>query len=79
MKAISIDSEYMEQIAFGEKTEEYRSWPTKYRGDILICRTVDPDNNYPGLCGTLAELYDCVRRADGGYAFELEDQGNKAV
>jgi hypothetical protein len=73
MKAISLYPEYCDAVFDGKKTEEYRAWPTKYRGDILICRTVDPDNNYPGLCGTLAELYDCVRRNDGGYAFLLRN------
>jgi hypothetical protein len=71
MKAISIDSEYIEQIMFGEKTEEYRSWPTKYRGDILLCTT--KEGYYPGFAAVVVNLTDCVKCDDGGYAFKLEN------
>ena len=39
MKALSIRSDYAADIMNGTKTEEYRSWSTKYRGDLLICNT----------------------------------------
>ena len=37
MKAISIHAPWGAQIMAGWKTEEYRSWQTDYRGDLLIC------------------------------------------
>ncbi len=40
MKALSIHAQYATQIAANAKTIEARSWPTNYKGDILICSTV---------------------------------------
>jgi hypothetical protein len=74
MKAISIHPEYCDMIDSGEKDEEYRSWPTKYRGLILIVSTAMKD--FPGFCNMVADLYDCVPMADGGYAFKLQDIHN---
>lgn len=42
MKAISINNPYATQIMQGSKTIEYRSWDTKYRGDLLICSSANP-------------------------------------
>ena len=39
MKALSIRPDYVFDIISGEKTIEYRSWQTDYRGDLLICAT----------------------------------------
>ena len=39
MKALSIHPFYVDQILSGEKTIEYRTWFTHYRGDLLICAT----------------------------------------
>lgn len=36
MKAISIKQPYAQWIMDGHKTLEVRSWPTTYRGDLLI-------------------------------------------
>jgi len=36
MKAISIRQQYAYLIMNGEKTVENRSWPTKYRGSMVI-------------------------------------------
>lgn len=71
MKAISIKPEYVEEIIFGEKLEEYRTWPTNYRGDILICTTAV--GYYPGIAACIVEITDCVKTNDGGYAFKLEN------
>ena len=46
MKALSIMPYYASCIASGEKVEEYRSWKTDHRGDLLICassRNEGPD------------------------------------
>ena len=37
MKALSIYPEPVMDIFMGEKTIEYRTWQTDYRGDLLIC------------------------------------------
>lgn len=42
MKAISIKNPYATQIMQGSMTIEYRSWDTKYRGDLLICSSANP-------------------------------------
>lgn len=39
MKALSIHPEYAMEIFNGTKTEEYRTWRTNYRGDLLICNS----------------------------------------
>jgi hypothetical protein len=46
MKAISIKQPWAELIARGEKSIETRTWETSYRGDLLICASKIPDNNY---------------------------------
>ena len=63
LKALSIKQPYVDQIILGEKTVEYRTWNTKYRGDILICSTAKPLNqglykNGFALC--VVELYKIV-------------------
>jgi ASCH domain len=37
MKALSVRPPWAKQIASGEKAIEFRSWPTSYRGELLIC------------------------------------------
>lgn len=37
MKALSIYPEPVMEIFMGDKTIEYRTWQTDYRGDLLIC------------------------------------------
>ncbi len=43
MKAISIKQPWAWAIAAGFKTIETRTWPTNYRGDILIVSSKHPD------------------------------------
>ena len=70
MKAISIDPEYVLEIANGTKNEEYRKWSTSYRGDIIIC-TLATSSTY-GFADLIAEIYDCEKQ-DGIYAFKLRN------
>lgn len=35
--ALSVRQPFAEKIASGKKRVEYRSWPTKHRGPLLIC------------------------------------------
>lgn len=37
MKALSVKQPWASYIVSGRKTVECRSWPTKYRGELLIC------------------------------------------
>ena len=41
MKCLSVHSDFAYKILVGEKTEEYRSWKTPHRGDLLICASSD--------------------------------------
>ena len=67
MKALSIMPYYASCIASGEKVEEYRSWKTDYRGDLLICassRNEGPDLvRGHALC--VVELFDIAVRGRG--------------
>ena len=59
---------YARQIVTGQKTEEYRSRPTKIRGRIGIIESGS---------GTIigdAELYDCTER-DGGWEYAWHLRG----
>ncbi len=42
MKAISLHQPWASWITEGEKTIETRTWPTNYRGDLLIVSTRKP-------------------------------------
>lgn len=42
MKALSIKPFYATVILMGQKTVEWRSWKTDYRGDLLICASSSP-------------------------------------
>lgn len=59
MKAISIKQPYANQIASGQKTIEVRSWPTRHRGDILICVSARPNIEPCGVALCVANLIDC--------------------
>lgn len=45
--ALSIRQPYPEEIARGDKTHEYRSWQTDYRGPLLVISGLRPDPDYP--------------------------------
>lgn len=57
MKALSIRADYVFDILVGDKTQEFRSWQTAYRGKLLLCTTVKKipgyrtRNLYGGPCG----------------------------
>jgi hypothetical protein len=61
MKAISVKQPWASMIADGEKTIETRTWPTSYRGDILIVSSKKPkiDNLPVGQALCIAEIFDC--------------------
>lgn len=77
MKAISIKQPWANQIIFGNKKIEYRSWPTKYRGDVLICSSKKSE---PGACASalighaigIVEIVDCTGNHEDGFEWHLE-------
>ncbi|MBD7895428.1 ASCH domain-containing protein [Limosilactobacillus sp. Sa3CUN2] len=75
MKALSIRSDYAAEIMHGTKTEEYRTWSTKYRGDLLICNTAKKIRGFvPGYALCVAKIIDVEQREDDNgryYAWKI--------
>ena len=68
MKALSIGAFYATAIATNFKTIETRSWPTSYRGEILICSTASKqglshlkDSLIFGHALAIATIKDCQK------------------
>lgn len=74
MRAISVKQPYVAQILSGEKREEYRSWPTKHRGDLLIVSCARPrfDHLPCGQALAIVSVVDC-RKTETGYAWTLDN------
>lgn len=59
MKALSVHGNYVMDMIAGKKKIEYRTWPTKYRGPVLMCSTVRKiAGAAPGYALCVANLYD---------------------
>lgn len=59
MKALSIHDPHVTRIVTGQKTIETRTWPTKHRGDLLICATMKATTSPAGHAVAIATLHDC--------------------
>lgn len=59
MKVLSIHPEYGMEILNGTKTEEYRAWTTKYRGNLLIYNSAKKTH------GAVASHALCVAKITG--------------
>jgi hypothetical protein len=57
-KAISLKQPWASLVATGKKTIETRTWPTKYRGDLVICSSQNPKIAPFGKALCIVELYD---------------------
>lgn len=57
-KALSVNEPYAGEIRDGIKTIELRNQKTKYRGDLLICSTVNKKTKEPGQTLAFVELYE---------------------
>lgn len=68
MKALSIKPQWAHLILIDEKDVEYRTWQTKYRGDLLICSSQAPKKK-----GTIAGHALCVVNLYDITYDELED------
>lgn len=87
MKALSIRQPWASLIATGKKTNEFRTWSTRYRGPLVICSgkevakfTAHPiDPNAPlGVTICTVDLVECLwipegSGSDGTYAFVLKN------
>ena len=61
MKAITLAPDWAMLMFQGEKTVEYRTWKTNYRGDLLICSSAKKIRGcISGHALMVAELKDCV-------------------
>ncbi len=76
MRAISLWEPWASAMANGFKRIETRSWPTNYRGDLLICAAkrkiavtawmhlpvcIETMEMHYGCAVCIVEIYDCVR------------------
>jgi hypothetical protein len=74
MKALSVKQPWAELIAIGRKQIEVRSWPTKYRGPLVIVASSRPADGIDwdgidlnarqlayGSTVALVDLFDCRR------------------
>jgi len=68
MKCLSVRQPWASMIARGEKTIETRTWPTEYRGDLIIVSSLRPriDDLPAGQALCIARVVDCrpMTRAD---------------
>ena len=68
--ALTLYDEPLIKITDGSKTEEYRSWPTNIRGDVILCATAT--KTHKGFACLMVEIYGCEHRGDH-YAFLLRN------
>lgn len=74
MKALSLRADYAWDVLVGDKTIEYRSWPTKYRGDLLICATAQKiPETIPGHAIVVVRIKDVKKLGDRQYAWQLDN------
>jgi hypothetical protein len=59
MRAISLKQPWANMIASGQKTIETRTWPTKYRREILIVSSKKPPIEPAGYAVAIATIIDC--------------------
>lgn len=73
MKALSLRADYAWDVLTGDKTVEYRSWPTKYRGDLLICATAQKiPETIPGHAIVVVRVKDVKKLGERQYAWQLD-------
>ena len=87
MKALTLAPDWGMLMLQGDKTIDYRTWRTNYRGDVLICTSAKRIRGCISGHGILiAKLCDCVpfkkchldaaamdRMPDGGFAWLFDD------
>lgn len=83
MKALSLWPEWALEVLCEEKTVEVRSWPTDYRGKLLICATKRrTPGTIPGHALAVVDLVDCVpfeeKHMEDALADEMPPEGSWA-
>ncbi|MFC4770620.1 ASCH domain-containing protein [Enterococcus hermanniensis] len=74
MRALSLRPDYAWEVLTGEKVFEYRTWPTKHRGDLLICATAKKIEGFISRHAiVVVEVTDCQKLSDGTYAWKLDN------
>ena len=71
MRALSFRQPWASLIVSGQKTIEWRSWTTKFRGDLLVCSTVRGDARYYWYLESIkdkAEKEEAKRKMPLGFA-----------
>ena len=87
MKAITLWEPWASAMRDGLKTIETRSWPTNYRGDLVICAAKKPLDPFRlrlarehrinitgeefGCALCVVSLYDCVPTHDSGWQSDM--------
>ena len=77
MKALSIRQPFAHLIMIGEKSFEFRTWQTDYRGDLLICASANPkiENTIPGHALCVANLEEVYELGESNYeSFGLDEE-----
>lgn len=79
IRCLTLRQPYAEQVRSGAKTIEKRSWPTRYRGRLVICAAKARNRiGLPsGVCVCVADLVDCrpMRPGDEGPSCSQVDPG----
>ena len=74
MKALSIKPTPALAIITGEKLQEFRTWQTEYRGDLLICATAKKTRGaIAGHALGVVTLTMIEHLSAGNYAWHLEN------
>lgn len=75
MKALSVHGNYVLDMIAGKKKIEYRTWYTKYRGDLLMCSTAKKiAGTAPGYALCVVNLYDVDYSEDDDlYYWHIKD------
>lgn len=75
MKALSVRGDYVMDMITGKKKIEYRTWYTKYRGDLLMCSTAKKiAGTAPGYALCVVNLYDVeYSELDDLYYWHIKD------
>ena len=75
MKALTISSIWAFNILCGNKTIEWRTWQTHYRGPILICSSAKrTKNSIPGHALLICTLKDIVPFTEEHLSGAMMDQ-----
>lgn len=73
LRALTVRQPYAGEILAGSKREEYRSWSTAYRGDLLITASANPRTQGPYGCTFCVVRLAAVEGLNDDWTWFLED------